>query len=219
MKKTFTATVSVTNYYTVRNKSCLHPWKPVWMWKAGNNARGEVISMRQRNRGLCRRWSKSSKAFQRAHELALRHPFWPSRKISTGFFPALLEKFPPNNPEVTGQWTWHCTGCSDETFWKYRTPSKRHPTNPQTKAEVEERRIHLSWKTKKKTLTPRQETWRENPQRLFHVNYLGLQGYKERGVNNARGETSKETILTRSQKQWHKYKHVKRIRTIFGIYL
>ena len=29
MKKTFTATVSVTNYYTVRNKSCLHPWKPV----------------------------------------------------------------------------------------------------------------------------------------------------------------------------------------------
>ena len=73
MKKTFTATVSVTNYYTVRNKSCLHPWKPVWMWKAGNNARGEVISMRQRNRGLCRRWSKSTKAFQRAHELSVMH--------------------------------------------------------------------------------------------------------------------------------------------------
>lgn len=31
---------------------------------------------------------------------------------------------------MTRQWTWHCTGCSDETFWKYRTPSKGHPDEP-----------------------------------------------------------------------------------------
>ena len=172
--------------------------------ETGNNARGEKINMRPRNRGLCRRWSKSSKAFQRAHEQSPRHLSWLSRKISTGFFPALPERFLPSNPAVTHQWTWRCRGCIGDTFCSHRIPAKRHPTNLQTTPEAQPQATHLSWKAKKKKkLTPHQATWLEKL--LDNLACLGQQNYRAQGVNNARGETGKETILMCSPRKNDKH--------------